>query len=59
MVKIYSEKDTKERINLGTKKEFLQKLNIKVYENTGDYYFAFHDVIENLTRLYLEKKLNY
>ena len=31
---------------------------MRIYENEG-YFFSFHDAIESLSRLYLEKKLNY
>ena len=40
--------------------EFMRRLDLKVYESEeGEYFFEFGDVIENLTKLFLEKKLDY
>ena len=55
-LKIYKEKE--KVFDFGDKERLLERLKLTVYESEGQYWFRFHEVIENLVKMYLEVKLS-
>ena len=45
------------RLDFASKQRVLERLNLTVYELEGHYCFRFHEVLENLMKMYLENKL--
>ena len=44
-------------MDLASKQRILERLSLTVYESEGQYWFRFHEVLENLIKMYLENKL--